>query len=98
MVIRPAGEPLKIEAQPGKHVVIVKRGDDLLVGETVILQSGKESKIVVRYEPPSSVTNSIGLRLILIPAGAFLMGSPGDDNETDSDETPQHDVRLSAST
>jgi formylglycine-generating enzyme required for sulfatase activity len=40
------------------------------------------------------ITNSIGMKLVLIPAGEFLMGSPNSDNEADSDERPQHRVRI----
>src|SRR5262249_7098244 len=49
-VTRAVGEPVRIEVQPGKHVVIVKRGDDVLLGEHVILGSGKAFKLPVRYE------------------------------------------------
>jgi len=38
------------------------------------------------------ITNSIGMKLALIPAGEFLMGSP--EGEGDSDEHPQHRVRI----
>jgi serine/threonine protein kinase/formylglycine-generating enzyme required for sulfatase activity len=51
-VARTGGESIKIEGQAGKHVVVVKRGDDVLLGETVTLQSGKESKLTVRLDPP----------------------------------------------
>ena len=27
-------------------------------------------------KPPPTITNSIGMKLVLIPAGGFLMGSP----------------------
>ncbi|MCB9545790.1 MAG: formylglycine-generating enzyme family protein [Myxococcales bacterium] len=36
------------------------------------------------------------MRFRLIPAGEFLMGSPGDDGEAYDDERPQHPVRLTA--
>jgi formylglycine-generating enzyme required for sulfatase activity len=38
------------------------------------------------------ITNSIGMKLVLIPAGEFLMGSP--QGEGESDEHPQHQVRI----
>jgi formylglycine-generating enzyme len=41
------------------------------------------------------VTNSIGMRLALIPAGAFLMGSPARERNHVSDEGPRHEVRIS---
>jgi hypothetical protein len=45
------GERVKIEAQPGKHGVIVKRGDVVLLGESVSIESGKELKLTVRLVP-----------------------------------------------
>jgi len=35
-------------------------------------------------------TNSIGMRLVLVPPGEFMMGSPDSDSEADSYEKPQH--------
>ena len=34
------------------------------------------------------------MTLTLIPAGAFLMGSPDDDKDAEGDEKPQHRVRI----
>jgi formylglycine-generating enzyme required for sulfatase activity len=48
-------------------------------------------------EPPAQITNSIGIKLVLIPAGEFLMGSPDSDPEAFDDEKPQHPVRLTRS-
>ena len=45
------GEPVKIEAKAGKHGVIVRRGDDVLLGKNVTLESGKKLELTVRYEP-----------------------------------------------
>ena len=39
------------------------------------------------------ITNSIGMKLRLIPAGEFMMGSPGTESDRDDDET-QHRVRI----
>ena len=41
---------------------------------------------------PPAIVNSIGMRLVLIPAGTFLMGSP--DGEGEEDEHPQHQVGI----
>ena len=43
---------------------------------------------------PMNITNSVGIRLVLIPPGEFLMGSPADDRDASSDEEPQHNVRI----
>src|SRR5947209_4170984 len=40
------------------------------------------------------LTNSIGMRLALIPAGTFLMGSPEDEEGHSGDEGPQHEVEI----
>ncbi len=45
-------------------------------------------------EPPKEVVNSIGMKLKLIPAGEFLMGSPESDKDASGDEKPQHRVRI----
>jgi formylglycine-generating enzyme required for sulfatase activity len=43
--------------------------------------------------PPSEFTNSLGMKLKLIPAGKFLMGSPANEPGRSNDET-QHDVEI----
>jgi formylglycine-generating enzyme required for sulfatase activity len=40
------------------------------------------------------MTNSIGIKLAMIPAGEFLMGSPDSDMAAPADEKPQHWVRI----
>src|SRR5436309_1484108 len=39
------------------------------------------------------ITNSVGMKLTLIPAGKFVMGSPADEQERDPEER-QHDVTI----
>jgi formylglycine-generating enzyme required for sulfatase activity len=42
------------------------------------------------------INNSIGMKLILIPAGKFLMGSPKDEKgRDDDDDETQHEVTIS---
>jgi len=40
------------------------------------------------------ITNSIGVKLTLIPAGEFRMGSPDDDKDSEDVEKPKHRVRI----
>ncbi len=40
------------------------------------------------------ITNSIGMKLRLIPSGVFMMGSPGSEKNREGDEGPQHRVRI----
>ena len=44
--------------------------------------------------PPGTVIHSISMKLVPIPAGEFLMGSPDLDPDADDDEKPQHLVRI----
>jgi formylglycine-generating enzyme required for sulfatase activity/predicted Ser/Thr protein kinase len=41
-----------------------------------------------------SFVNSIGMRFVLVPAGTFLMGSPGSEAQRRDDEGPQHEVVI----
>jgi formylglycine-generating enzyme required for sulfatase activity len=45
-------------------------------------------------ELPKLITNSVGMKLTLIPAGEFMMGSPDSDKDAYPDEKPQHRVRI----
>jgi formylglycine-generating enzyme required for sulfatase activity len=44
--------------------------------------------------PPQPITNSIGMKLALIPAGEFMMGSLDGDDQASDNEKPQHRVRI----
>jgi serine/threonine protein kinase len=45
-------------------------------------------------DAPREITNTIGMKLVLIAAGEFLMGSPDSDTSASSDEKPQHRLRI----
>ncbi len=47
--------------------------------------------------PLPRIVNSIGMELVLIPAGTFQMGSPETESERTIDESPQHPIRLTES-
>jgi formylglycine-generating enzyme required for sulfatase activity len=44
--------------------------------------------------PPKPISNSIGMKFVLIPPGEFLMGSPDSNTAAKPDEKPQHRVRI----
>jgi formylglycine-generating enzyme required for sulfatase activity len=43
---------------------------------------------------PKERTNSIGMKLILIRSGKFLMGSPAQEKDRSDDEGPEHEVEI----
>jgi formylglycine-generating enzyme required for sulfatase activity len=45
-------------------------------------------------QAPQEITNSIGIKLVLIPKGTFTMGSPIEEEDADNDEE-QHEVTIS---
>jgi formylglycine-generating enzyme required for sulfatase activity len=46
-----------------------------------------------RDGPDKYLTNSVGMKMALIPAGQFTMGSPAPEKDRDANE-PQHDVKI----
>jgi formylglycine-generating enzyme required for sulfatase activity len=49
-----------------------------------------------QYYDESFIEGVLPLRMLLIPAGTFLMGSPDDELDRSSSEGPQHEVSLSS--
>ncbi|WP_435020542.1 bifunctional serine/threonine-protein kinase/formylglycine-generating enzyme family protein [Tundrisphaera sp. TA3] len=47
-----------------------------------------------RPAPLATLTNGIGMNLVLLPSGKFLMGAPEEEPEASDDEKPQHRVRI----
>jgi len=58
-----------------------------------------QSEAATRLGVPKDLTLQLGggvsMKLILIPSGEFLMGSPGSERERKRDEGPQHQVTIS---
>jgi formylglycine-generating enzyme required for sulfatase activity len=48
----------------------------------------------LQAQSPKEITNSIGMKLVLIPKGTFMMGSPKSEEGRQKDET-QHEVTIS---
>jgi formylglycine-generating enzyme required for sulfatase activity len=64
----------------------------------VVLQSGCNNQVNflpdVPGDQPNVLTNSIGMKLVLIPKGTFMMGSPPDEKGSQKDER-RHEVTIS---
>ncbi len=60
-----AGEPLKIEISPGTHGLLVKRGNEMLLGESVTLESGGQlersvpAKETAEKQPPAPSSEAV---------------------------------------
>ena len=46
-------------------------------------------------QSPKTITNSIGMKLVLIPKGTFMMGSPASEQGRNHDDETQHEVTIS---
>lgn len=44
---------------------------------------------------PKTITNSIGMKLVLIPKGTFMMGSPASEQGLNQDDETQYEVTIS---
>ena len=60
----------------------------------VVLQSGCNNLPDVPGNQPKVLTNSVGMKLVLIPKGTFMMGSPPDEIGSKEDER-RHEVTIS---
>jgi len=60
----------------------------------LVLPQASVSGADLEGRPKKLITNSIGIKLVLVPAGEFLMGSPDSDRNAYEDERPQHPVKI----
>ena len=73
-----------------------------LTSSTTEKSANQESRQLAKASQPvgpptQPLVNSIGMKLVRIPSGEFLMGSADSDPGAREDEKPQHRVRLSRS-
>ena len=57
-------------------------------------EAGSAIKKAESLSLPKEITNSIGMKLKLIPAGEFMMGSPESEKSRSSNEGPVHRVKI----
>ena len=90
--VEEAAAPIaKAASAAGKPTVPVAKGPVPVVHAPV----GPPKPPGTLHPPPANMiveTNSIGMKMVLIPAGEFTMGS--NDNEDSDDEKPPHRVRI----
>ncbi len=82
-------------ARIGAFVVL---GQALVVAATVLLTLFFTSGVKDPAEGwRQEFTNSVGMKLVRIPAGRFMMGSPAEESHRDEDEGPRHEVEITRS-
>jgi formylglycine-generating enzyme required for sulfatase activity len=59
----------------------------------LLLEGPPQAQTKEKKKPEKSITNSLGMKLMLIPEGKFTMGSPTDEKERYDDEL-QHEVTI----
>jgi formylglycine-generating enzyme required for sulfatase activity/serine/threonine protein kinase len=95
----PAGSSagaLKLTASPtaaAANRLVRLRAEAAEVKATIDFRVRISVPVARRADLPKEVTNSIGMKLVLIPAGKFTMGSPTDEEDRNEDET-QHEVEI----
>ena len=93
------GKPVTLEHLFSEVRVRTSKDASDLFGESQVPDSRREyhkewalhERLVVQVK--KEITSSIGMKLVLIPAGKFEMGSPKDEKGRDSDEK-QHEVEI----
>jgi formylglycine-generating enzyme required for sulfatase activity len=67
----------------------------LVLAAPLLVPAPPSSSAPAPVGPPKKLTNSIGMKLVCIPAGKFLMGSPDDEPDRYADhEGPRHEVQI----
>ena len=81
---------------PWKAIVAAAVLGLVLLGVIVYVATDRGQITIVRAPEvaPKEIVNSIGMRLVLISAGEFTMGSPDSDPDAVDSQKPQHRVRI----
>ena len=67
-----------------------RRNPGLTCGEARLVQRLD----VIRRRVPLTIDNTVGMALVFVPSGTFMMGSPRRDPDHDDDEVPEHKVTI----
>jgi len=92
------GETVTLTAVPDPNYVFDRWSGDLSGSTnptTLVMDANKMVNASFALEKYEVETNSIGMKLVYIPAGMFKMGSPSDEKDRFRDEGPQYEVIIS---
>jgi len=80
------GEVFLVRLPEGEHLIRAEKDGFDAVERTVYVANDTEQSIELNLAPE--------IEMVAIPGGCFLMGSPDDEPERDTDEGPRHEVCL----
>ena len=83
-----AKEPKAVDSKPDVAEKPKAATDDAIAARK------EQEECSQRLGSSVEITNSIGMKLRLIPPGEFMMGSPDSDRDARDDEKPQHKVKI----
>jgi formylglycine-generating enzyme required for sulfatase activity len=89
--LKPLAFVQALQVRPGRDF---HQDVDNVMRAVADLTGGRPRSAAVK--PGDIHTTGIGIREVLLPAGAFLMGSPDSDGNASDDEKPQRQVRISS--
>lgn len=84
--------PLEIDVTTETHEIYAKTNGKKTKVEQVVLNSGESQQLVLSFSVTSPVLEELGIELVDIPAGSFMMGS----NDGTDYEKPVHKVNVPA--
>ncbi len=91
--MRPATTPVRV-AQPVADSRRARARDWATVAAAVALLACAFWYFAHRGGAPEMITNSIGMKLTLIPDGQFMMGRPQNEHGKLADQRPPHSVKI----
>lgn len=65
-------------------------------GGTAPASSGAGRQEHVKVQTYAETVNRVGIEMVRVPAGKYLMGAPASEEDRSNDEGPQHEVRVSS--
>jgi formylglycine-generating enzyme required for sulfatase activity len=83
-----------MELGPGEYRLQVSSKGYYPQDRLIEISAGEEKQIAFELTPHKIITNKIGMKFVLIPAGKFVLGSPYDEPGRRNKEK-QHEVRIS---
>jgi formylglycine-generating enzyme required for sulfatase activity len=90
----PTEEPVAEKPVAAKPSALKPSAETPSTAKTPDVATVKKAITPAQLELGEPITNSIGMVLVPIPAGEFMMGSPDSDKDAANHEKPQHLVKI----